>query len=126
MAKMPFVEDDDVIKAISADGSDQPFGESILPGRSSRYRAIAYAHHCDASNESVAIGAIAITNDIAWRFIPAERFGQLMSNPFRGRMSGHSQPQKLPSRMPQDQESIQLLKWNRRDDCWTVRRRRAS
>ena len=27
-AKMPFVEDDDVIKAISADGSDQPFSES--------------------------------------------------------------------------------------------------
>ena len=41
MAKMPFVEDDDVIKAISADGSDQPFGESIV--KSSRlhlYRSI--------------------------------------------------------------------------------------
>jgi hypothetical protein len=66
-----------VIKAISADGSDQPLSESILPGRSSRYRAIAYAHGCDASNESVTIGAIAITNNIAWRFIPAARFGQL-------------------------------------------------
>jgi hypothetical protein len=31
MTKMLFVEDDDVIKAISADGSDQPFHESILP-----------------------------------------------------------------------------------------------
>jgi hypothetical protein len=30
MTKMLFVEDDDVIKAISADGSDQPFGESIV------------------------------------------------------------------------------------------------
>jgi hypothetical protein len=30
MTKMPFVEDDDVIKAISADGSDQPFRESII------------------------------------------------------------------------------------------------
>ena len=29
MTKMLFVEDDDVIKAISADGSDQSFGESI-------------------------------------------------------------------------------------------------
>ena len=110
MAKMSFVENDDVIKAISADGSDHSFRESILPGRSSRYRAIAYAHGCDASNESVAIGAIAITNYIAWRFIPAARFGQLTSNPFRARMCGYSQPQKLPSRMPQDQDSIQLLK----------------
>ena len=30
MAKMPFVEDDDVIKAISEDRSDQPFSESII------------------------------------------------------------------------------------------------
>jgi hypothetical protein len=30
MTKMPFVEDDDVIKAISTDGSDQPFSESII------------------------------------------------------------------------------------------------
>ena len=30
MTKMSFVEDDDVIKAISADGSDQPFRESIM------------------------------------------------------------------------------------------------
>jgi hypothetical protein len=32
MTKMLLVEDHDVIKAISADGSDQPFRESILPG----------------------------------------------------------------------------------------------
>ena len=110
MTKMPFVEDDDVIKAISTDGSDQPFSESILPGRSSRYRAIAYAHGCEAPHEDVTIGAIAITNDVAWRFTPAAGFGQLTSNPFRARMCGHSQPQKLPSRMPQDQKSIQLPK----------------
>jgi hypothetical protein len=33
MTKMLFVEDDDVIKAIWADGSDQPFRESHGPGR---------------------------------------------------------------------------------------------
>jgi len=82
---MPFLEDDEEIKAISADGSDQPFSESILPGGSSRYRAIAYAHSCDASNESVAIGAIAIANNMAWGLIPASRFGQLTSNPFGAR-----------------------------------------
>lgn len=30
MTKMSFVENDDVIKAISADGSDQSFRESII------------------------------------------------------------------------------------------------
>ena len=116
MTKMLFVEDDDVIKAISADGSDQSFGESILPGRSSRYRAVPYAHGSEAPNKSVAIRAITIPNDIAWRFIPAAGFGQLTSDPFGTRMCGHAQPQKLPSRMPQDQKSIQLPKRNRRDD----------
>jgi hypothetical protein len=108
MTKMLFVEDDDVIRAISADGSDQPFRES--------HRAVPYAHGCEAPNEGVAIGAIAISNEMAWRFIPAAGFGQLTSNPFRTRMCGHSQPQKLPPRMPQDQKSIQLPKRNRRDD----------
>jgi hypothetical protein len=110
MTKMLFVEDDDVIKAISPGRSDQPFRESILPGRSSRYRAVPYAHGCEAPNERVTIGAISITNDIAWRFAPTAGFCQLTGDPFRTRMCGHSQPQKLPSRMPQDQKSIQLPK----------------
>jgi hypothetical protein len=68
---MPFVEDDDVIKAISADGSDQLFRESILPERSSRDQAIAYARAVRRRMKNVTIGAIAITNDLAWRFTPA-------------------------------------------------------
>jgi hypothetical protein len=71
---------------------------------------VQYAHGGEAPDEMVAISAIAIPNDIAWRFTPAAGFGQLTSNPFRARMCGHSQPQKLASRMPQDQESIQLPK----------------
>jgi len=98
MTKMLFVEDDDVIKAISADGSDQPFGESILPGRSSQYRAVPYAHGCEAPNKSVAIRAITIPNDIAWRLTPAAGFGQLTSNPFRTWMCGHSQSHKSSRR----------------------------
>jgi hypothetical protein len=33
MTKMPFTEDDNVIKIVSPDGSDEPFRESILPAR---------------------------------------------------------------------------------------------
>jgi len=41
MTKMSFVENDDVIKAISADGSDQSFRESIVKsGQLHLYRSI--------------------------------------------------------------------------------------
>jgi hypothetical protein len=49
-----------------------------ITGRSTRYRAIAYTHGCEAPNEDVAINAIAITNDVAGRFTPPAGFGQLI------------------------------------------------
>jgi hypothetical protein len=67
MAEMLLAKDHDVIEAVPPDRSDQPLRESILPGGSIRNRAIAYAHRCEAPNESLAIGAIAITNDMARR-----------------------------------------------------------
>jgi hypothetical protein len=71
MAEMLLAKDQDVIEAVPPDRSDQPLRVSILPGRPSRNRAIPYAHRCEAPNEDLAIGAIAITNDIAWRLAPA-------------------------------------------------------
>jgi hypothetical protein len=59
MTKMLFVEDDDVIEAISA----------------SRDRPIPYAHGSKTPDEGATIRAIAITNDILWRFIPTAGFG---------------------------------------------------
>jgi hypothetical protein len=56
---MLLAKDHDVIEAVPPDRSDQPLRES------SRNRAIPYAHRCEASNESLAIGAIAIANDKA-------------------------------------------------------------
>jgi hypothetical protein len=63
----------------------------------------AYAHRCEAPNESLAIDAIAITHDIARRPTPSAGLGQLTGNPFCTWMCRHPQPQKLPPRMPQDQ-----------------------
>jgi hypothetical protein len=75
MTEMLLAKDYDVIEAVPPDRSDQPLRESILPRRSSRNRAIPYAHRCEAPNESLAISAIAITNDIARRLAPAARLG---------------------------------------------------
>jgi hypothetical protein len=63
MAEMLLAKDHDVIETGPPDRSDQPLREPILPGTSSRNRAIPYAHRCEAPNEGLGIGAIAITND---------------------------------------------------------------
>jgi len=72
---MLLTEDNDMIQAISPDGTDEPFGVSILPGRPSRNRPIPYAHGSNMPDEGTAVRAIAITNDILWRFAPTESFG---------------------------------------------------
>ena len=47
--------------------------------------------------------------------MPPVCLGQLTSNPFGARMRGYTQPQKLTTTMPQDQESVQQSKRDRRD-----------
>jgi len=72
---MLLTEDNDMIQAISPDGTDEPFGVSILPGRPSRNRPIPYAHGSKTADEGTAVREIAITNDILWRFAPTASFG---------------------------------------------------
>jgi hypothetical protein len=101
---MPFAEDDNVIEALPPDRADESLRISILPGRPSRDRSVTYAHGSKTPDEHVAIRAIPITNEVSWYFVPATGFGQLTFKPFGTRMGGDSEPQKLPSRVPQDQE----------------------
>jgi hypothetical protein len=67
-----------VIRLAFPAGDNRPF---LLQFRffdhtgSSRNRTIPYAHRGEAPNESLAIGAIAITNDIARRLTPAAGLG---------------------------------------------------
>ena len=110
MVKMPFAEDNDVVKTVSPDRLDESLRISILPWRPRRDRPLPYAHCGNAPDEDLAISAISIPDDVPGRFLPAAGFGQLARNPFGGRMGGHAQPQKLSAAMPQDQKSIQQPK----------------
>jgi hypothetical protein len=106
MTQMLFAKDNNVIEALPPDRADDPLRISVLPWRPSRDRSITYAHCSNAPDERIAIRAIPITNEVSRRFVPATGFGQLTGDPFGTRMRGHTEPQKLPARMPQDQESI--------------------
>ena len=103
---MPLVEDNDMIEAITSDRADEPLRISILPRRALRDRPIPDAHGPHAPNESGAVDAIPITDDVSRRILPAKRLSELLRNPFGGRMCGYSQPQKLPATMQQDHKPV--------------------
>ena len=42
--QMPLAKNDEMVDALAADGSDQPFRESVLPGRRRANRLVSYAH----------------------------------------------------------------------------------
>jgi hypothetical protein len=112
---MSFAVHNNMVKTIPSDRADEPLRVSVLPGRPWRDRPIPYTHCSKPLDDNLAIGAIAIANDISWRLLPAVGFGQLTGNPMGARACGHVQPQKLAAGMLQDQKSIQQPKRDRRD-----------
>jgi hypothetical protein len=49
-----------------------------------------------------------VSDQVAWRIVPAAGLGQLTDKPFRIGMGCHTQPQKLAAERPQDEKSIRL------------------
>jgi hypothetical protein len=58
---------DDMVEHFPPDGANQPFSIGVLPWRSRRRWSVANAHRAKPPDEGLAICAIAITHDIAWR-----------------------------------------------------------
>ncbi len=112
---MPLAEDNDMVKAIPSNRTDEPLRMPVLPWRSWCDRPVPNAHRANATDKDVAIDTIPIANDILRRLLPAVCLGELTRNPLGARMRGHAQPQNLTAGMPQDQKSIQQLKRDRGD-----------
>ena len=112
---MPLAEDNDMVKAIPSDRTDEPLRMSVLPWRSWCDRPVPNAHRANATDKDIAIDTIPIANDILRRLLPAVCLGELTRNPLGARMRGHAQPQNLTAGMPQDQKSIQQPERDRGD-----------
>jgi hypothetical protein len=54
--------------------------------------------------EPSAVNPVPITDHVSRRIPRAKRLGDLLRDPFGGRMRGHSRPKKLPASMQQDQK----------------------
>src|SRR5216684_5036580 len=113
---MHLAQDNDVIHTFTPDRSDQPFGISILPRGAWRRRSVANAHRSKSSDEDIAIGLIAIADQVARNPFPAESFRNLICNPFCGRMRCDAEPYDLSSAVPPDQQSIEKTKRDCRHD----------
>ena len=115
VAKMPLAEDNDMVKTIPSDRTDEPLRMSVLPWRSWCDRPVPNAHRANATDKDIAIDTIPIANDILRRLLPAVCLGELTRNPLGARMRGHAQLQNLAAGMPQDQKSIQQPERDRGD-----------
>src|SRR5260221_1415678 len=115
MAEMSLAEDNNMVKTLPSDRTDEPLRISVLPWRPWRDRSISYAVFCLKKKEDIAIDAISIANDVPWRLLPAVGFGQLTGNPVSARACGHTQPHKLTAGMLQDLKFLQKPQRDRRD-----------
>lgn len=68
---------------------------------------ISYAHSAEALEECPAVDTIAIANEMAWRLMPWKGLGQLSGDPLGGRIGGDIDPNKIPTRDPDDDETVQ-------------------
>ena len=113
---MRLTQDNDVVHALAADRPDQPFGKSVLPRRGGRNSLVAYAHGAQSVCDDSAKGPIPIADEVAGSLIPGECFCDLTRNPFRCRMSGDADPDKVSAVEPDNDEGVEQGEANRRDD----------
>jgi len=85
--EMSFVENDDMVEALAADRTDMAFAIGILPGRSWSDEYFLDTHMLDARTKRFAVDSIAITNQVARRFVERERFNNLRCGPLSRRRS---------------------------------------
>jgi hypothetical protein len=71
---MHLAQGNDVVRTLTPDRSDQPFGKAILPGRGWRGRLVPDAHGAQSACDDVAIDPIPIADEVARSFIPRKVF----------------------------------------------------
>src|SRR5258708_4503455 len=116
VTEVPLSEHNNVVKAFPSDRTDQPFGVSILPRGAWRRWSVANAHRSKSLDEDIAIGLIAIADQIVGSPFPAEVFRNLICHPLGGRMRCDAEPYDLSSAVPHDQQSIEQTKRDCRHD----------
>jgi hypothetical protein len=110
---MPFVEHDQAIQTLPADGADHPFAVRILPGRGRRHEDFLDAHAFDSLFEVVTIDVITIADQKTWSRLVEEGLDDLLGGPFGVRIRGDAEVNHAPPIMAEHQEPVEDAKRDR-------------
>ena len=84
--QMSFIENDNVIQALSPYGSDNPLDIRILPGRARGRKHFFDAETFHSLAKPISVDAVPVAYQVAWSRVEWEGFYYLLSSPFRSRM----------------------------------------
>lgn len=112
-SQVRFAEKDDMIEAFTADRSDHPLSERVLPGRTWRDHDFLDSHVLEPLLEAVAVDAIAITDQMLRSLVEGEGLDDLLCGPCRGRMGGDIEVDEPASVMSEHDEAVEHAERNR-------------
>ena len=87
-SQVRFAENDDMVEEFTADRSDHPLSERVLPERTWRNHDFLGSHVLESLLETVAVETIVITDQIRRSLVEGEGLDDLLCGPCRGRMGG--------------------------------------
>src|ERR1700730_11464201 len=114
--EMAFVQNDEMIEAIAAQGSDQPLHERVLPRTSWRAEDLFDPYALDPPLKCAAIDRIAIAEEVFRRAVPWEGFDDLLARPLSRRILGNVEVHDFSSRMCKHNQHEEQLQSDRRYD----------
>src|ERR1700731_3389093 len=121
-AQVRFAKHDHGVETFAADRADESLNVSILPGRSGCDRMVPNAHCTDPLQEDWTIRGVSIPNEISRRVVPRERLGDLARDPLRGWVCRHAKRHPKSSSVAHNDQTIQTLECDRRQDKEVDRR----
>src|SRR6516164_2361038 len=80
-AEVAFVEHEDVVEALAADGADRPLHEGVLPGCAWGGEDLADPHVLDVPHELLAVDTVTIMKQVGRSRIIRERLDELPGGP---------------------------------------------
>ena len=104
-----FTEDDHVIKALPANGTNDALDIGPLPRRPRRRKHFLDAHGFDLSGEIASENAITVAKQVTWNLIKWEGLPQLLAGPLGGGMSGDIEVDDPPAVVREHHEHIENL-----------------
>jgi hypothetical protein len=116
-AQRVFTEDKDMVHALPAYGTDDPFDIGPLPRRVWGTEDFLDANVSDLPAELISVDTITVSQQVLWGRVKRKRVEKLLRGPLRSRMRGHievNNPSSLMSKHDEDQENLERNGGNRK------------